>query len=107
MRLLYSPPRRNNPQTSNDHGTTHTYRDQHGIRGDATGGSSITTRGNTRRRMALVNAFALSNRGLSAPAKTHSRGGVAVLAAAGGPLLLIASPGSPRAADIRLGTAGA
>ena len=49
--------------------------------------------------MALVNAFALSNRGLSAPAKTHSRGGVAVLSAAVGALLLISTTVSAQVAN--------
>src|SRR5439155_722158 len=66
---------------------------------DASGGLSITTRENARRRIAVIDSFALSNRGLLASAKTQVRGVIAVLAAAAGALLLISTPVSAQVAN--------
>src|SRR5206468_9657061 len=94
---LYSRSRSRNPQTSNDRGTTHTHRDLHRIRVDASGGLSITTRENARRRIAVVDSFALSNGGPLA--KRRVRRVAAALSAAAGALLLISTSVSTQVAN--------
>src|SRR5207249_11651859 len=69
------------------------------IRVDASGGLSIHTARNARRRIAVIDSFGLTNRGLLASAKTQVRRVIAVLSAAAGALLLISTPVSAQVAS--------